>query len=198
MNNKQIVERAFQDFKDYVIEPKMERYLRLYCDKMIRLAIDARWNPFEKGHNYTGNLINSIVIVLVRRRDNARVPYYAADYLNKPAIARKMSARTTKGGKTKNWVKFNPDWEGGNWSKYKPEVETNRGYGVTDAQNFAMQYMPTLQADYVVCLAYTTEYANWVEQQRKTTGYLDTVRGMKKIGQWWVSEMAMDNIRVNG
>ena len=61
-------------------------------------------------------------------------------------------------------VNIYPDYEGAH-ATYKPEVKTNKGWGIDDA------------FDIVVC--YPVEYATFVENERQSTGIQQTYQDAK-------------------
>ncbi len=148
------------------LEPKMRRY----CDEVVEAAYRFRTSePYA--HNFTGNLLNSIVCLLYKR---GKLVY--ASYLHdtvKGPIHGKMTA-TYRGYPQK--YDFKQDYDSSS-SHYEASVWTNEGYGYDDAKRFASEYPPRIKdAFFEMVLAYTTEYATFVEAQRHTTGYLQTSR----------------------
>lgn len=164
MRNITVVKKAFADFDKQIIETtRME--LNKWCWAIIEAAVSARENN-PNGHDFTGNLLNSIVVCLYENGD-PYVPYYPSDIGVLPAIRKKMKKRLRKR------VFFNPDYRGEN-SAYFPTVETDGGWGRQDAENFFASYRPQSKNMFDIVVAYTVEYADWVEQQRQTTGILQT------------------------
>jgi hypothetical protein len=117
-------------------------------------------------HNFTGNLLGSIV-VCVYEDNKPFIAYYPAQYGIK-AIRFKMTAPRSYG--------FKRDYEGTE-SHYDPEIETNEGWGEDDAKEFFQEYNPGSKTKFCIVVAYTTEYASFVEAARHTTGFTNTY--------WW-------------
>lgn len=164
--NSSIISSAFKDYKLYV-QDKTEDTLREWCDDLLRFALEERLKK-PQAHNFTGNLLNSIVIGLYRGGVCVYACYSAGNVPK--AIRPKMS-----GPRKKRRYVFRPtDYEGVKESKYMPEVTTNKGYGADDAENFLMSYKPKYRCLFEIVVAYTVEYAEWVEMKRKTTGIILT------------------------
>ena len=85
-------------------------------------------------------------------------------------------------GPRKRSYVFRPDYEGVNGSKYRPEVPTDRGWGADDAEKFLLSYKPQGRNMFDIVIAYPVEYATWVEQNRGTTGILQTYSYADKTG----------------
>lgn len=143
-----------------------------YCAELVNSAIRERY--LAKGsHNFTGNLLNSIVVGLYRY-GKPYVAFYAASNLKRGAIARKMTFRKRRA------YKFNPDYDNVK-SSYLPKVKTDKGWGEEDARNFFYSYKANQSNMYEVVVAYPVEYASWIELQRKTTGILGTYESAKTL-----------------
>lgn len=170
--NKQILDQAFKNYRKYILDTA-EGELRQWCWKMLESAIRYRESNPE-AWNYTGNLLNSIVVCLYREK--SPVIAYFSSSLVPEAIQPKMS-----GPRRRAYV-FRPDYEGVYGSRYRPEVPTNRGWGKDDAENFFESYIPTGRNLFDIVVAYTVEYANWVQQARGTTGILQTWQDAKDTG----------------
>jgi len=54
-------------------------------------------------------------------------------------------------------------------------IPTDNSYGFHDAARFFGAWSPTTGKDFEVCVAYTAEYAKFVEAERQTTGFLETM-----------------------
>ena len=52
--------------------------------------------------------------------------------------------------------------------------------GIEDAYEFISTFKPDTSG-FVIVVAYTTDYATWVEQQRQTTGFINTLQYAKKV-----------------
>lgn len=146
------------------------------CDDIIVRAIKNRLES-PGMRNFTGNLINSIACAIYR---DGTLEYatFSSDKV-KGAVRMKMTAPRK--------YNFYPAWDGGEVVDFRPEVKTDEGYGDNAALNFVREYKPSGKSKLEMVLAYTTEYAAFVEMQRHTTGYLSTVEYInieaKKIKQ---------------
>ena len=167
MSNSMIVKEAFEEFRNQMDKKVMSR-LNLACENILYRAIRARLSQ-QDGHDYTGNLINSIVVVLYDEGEIANVLISGREGMIKRPIRGKMYAR-------KKPFVFARDYSGRNYSRYKAEVPTNNGYADEDVENFLASHRPTFTQGYCITVAYTVEYAEWVEAQRQTTGYLQSLR----------------------
>ena len=155
VNNKSIIAKAVEQYKANIIIPTMEKHLRKWCWEILDAAIKARQrNP--QAHNFTGNLLNSIVVP--------------------EAIMPKMKKRLRKR------VFFKRDYDGEE-SAYLPTVETNGGWGRDDAQEFFETYKPKGNNLFDIVVAYTVEYANWIQMERGTAGILNTYAYAERTGK---------------
>lgn len=159
--NKAVIHKAFADYRKQILD-EVEIRCRKFCTDLCQEAINARQNT-EGAHNFTGNLLNSIVVCLYREREPINA-YYAAQYVPK-AIQVKMRERKRKS------YRFNPDYDGDK-SHYLPTVQTNGGWGEDDARNFFQNYTPKGKNLFDIVIAYPVEYANWIEIKRGTTGIM--------------------------
>ncbi len=159
--NKAVIHKAFADYRKQILD-EVEIRCRKFCTDLCQEAINARQNT-EGTHNFTGNLLNSIVVCLYREREPINA-YYAAQYVPK-AIQVKMRERKRKS------YRFNPDYDGDK-SHYLPTVQTNGGWGEDDARNFFQNYTPKGKNLFDIVIAYPVEYANWIEIKRGTTGIM--------------------------
>lgn len=159
--NKAVIHKAFADYRKQILD-EVEIRCRKFCTNLCQEAINARQNT-EGAHNFTGNLLNSIVVCLYREREPINA-YYAAQYVPK-AIQVKMRERKRKS------YRFNPDYDGDK-SHYLPTVQTNGGWGEDDARNFFQNYTPKGKNLFDIVIAYPVEYANWIEIKRGTTGIM--------------------------
>lgn len=135
-------------------------------------------------HNFTGNLINSIVAALYR--DGVLVSAeYASHTVGKSAITVKMTAPKT--------YHFKRDWEGKK-SEYDAEVPTDKGWGASDAERFVKEYRPKGKG-WVITLAYPVEYAAFVENERSSTGIAQVESEMSaqtgNIAKWFVNDVQL-------
>lgn len=169
--NKAKVNNAVNGYWNNILN-EVEKQCRAYCEKLCTEAIKARQqNP--KAHNFTGNLLNSIVVCLYRQ-GNPVIAYYAARFTAE-AIHVKMKQR-----KRKRYF-FNPDYDGEK-SSYLPTIQTNGGWGVDDARDFFNEYKPRGGNLFDIVVAYPVEYANWVEIQRSTTGIVQVRQYAENVG----------------
>ena len=171
--NKTTIAKAVEDYKNRVIIPTMEAELKKWCSQILDAAIQARQrNP--KAHNFTGNLLNSIVVCLYKNREPV-MAWYASDRVPE-AIMPKMRMRKRKR------IFFKRDYDGEE-SAYLPTVETNGGWGKDDAQEFFETYTPKGNYLFDIVVAYPVEYANWVQMQRATTGILNARQFTERAGR---------------
>ncbi len=169
--NKAKVRSAISGYWNEILG-EVEKQCHNYCNTLCIEAVKARQtNP--NAHNFTGNLLNSIVVCLYRQ-GRPIAAYYAARYAAE-AIQMKMRKR-----KRRRYF-FNPDYDGAN-SAYLPTIQTNGGWGVDDARDFFFEYKPRGGNLFDIVVAYPVEYANWVESQRQSTGILQTYQNAENVG----------------
>ena len=169
--NKAKVNSAIGNYWNEILN-HVEGQCRTYCSQLCIEAVKARQsNP--KAHNFTGNLLNSIVVCLYRQ-GRPVIAYFAARYTAE-AIQMKMKQR-----KRRRYF-FNPDYDGEN-SAYLPTIQTNGGWGVDDAREFFNEYKPSGKNLFDIVVAYPVEYANWIEEQRQTTGIVNTYQYAENVG----------------
>lgn len=170
--NKVVLDKAFKSFEKQIIGAA-EIEVKKYCWKLLQEAITARQqNP--KAHNFTGNLLNSIVVCLYRERKPV-IAYYASDLVPE-AIRPKMKQRERRR------VFFSPDYDGEN-SAYLPKVQTNGGWGKDDAREFFESYRPSGTNLFDIVVVYSAEYGEWVQLERATTGYLRSLQYAENLGR---------------
>ena len=92
VTNSQIVHFAIADYKTAIYN-EIEKRCRKFCTDLCQEAIKARQNA-DGAHNFTGNLLNSIVVCLYKNKQPINA-YYAAQYVPK-AIQVKMRQRKRK------------------------------------------------------------------------------------------------------
>ncbi len=157
----------------------LEVKLRGYCDEIIEKAIAFRLGN-TRAHNFTGNLINSIVAALYRKGKLViAVTPGSSDGSIDPPIRRKMTypKKYYFGVNAKGELsKLGYDWDTVKSSYYEPEMVTSQRFGTADAKAFIDSFRADPKALFQIVVAYTTEYASFVESKRKTTGYLNTVQ----------------------
>lgn len=160
---------ALKDFqKDIYGQVRQKVYV--FARDLVVQAIVERQN-YPGKHNFTGNLINSIT-VCVYEDGKPDVAYYGGQYVPQ-AIRFKMTAP--------RHYHFTHDYDGDE-SNYDPEVKTNEGWGVDDAREFFQEYRPQRNSKFCIVVAYPTEYANFVENLRHTTGFTGTYMYARKWG----------------
>ena len=164
MKNQIVLDRAFAKFEKQIRDKVRER-LSQWCAELIEKAVYFRLGDYN-AHNFTGNLLNSIMVGLYEDGKPVRAWYSSEDGRVRSAIMGKMTRREkpysfAKGG----------DYEG-RPSWYKATVPTNQGKGEDDARAFFNEYKPEEKKTFNVVVAYTVEYADWVEITRQTTGYM--------------------------
>lgn len=159
------VEKAFAKFEKHIMEVSRKR-LKEWCQELVSAAVNMRLNDF-KAHNFTGNLLNSIVVCLYEQGEPVEAFYSSEDGRVKSAIMPKMTARP----RPYSFYKTG-DYEG-NRSVYKAEVSTNGGWGIDDAKEFFASFRPDGNNLFDVVVAYTVEYSTWVQAKRNSTGFLE-------------------------
>ncbi len=166
--------KAIGDYREKIIA-EVEKRCRDYCEDLCWSAINSRKSAPD-AHDFTGNLLGSIVVGLYKEREPV-VAYYSAEQNIAKAIQVKMSANA----KYKKKYTFNPDYTGVP-SVFKADVRTDKGWGEDDARQFFQWYRPQGKNLFDIVVAYTTEYADWVEMERETTGILNTYDHAGKVG----------------
>ena len=171
--NQQIVRKGVDAYKKQIFD-EVEKRCRKFCDALCQEAIVSRLTN-ERAHNFTGNLLNSIVVCLYRDKKPVYA-CYAADKVIK-AIQVKMTSP--------KHYHFKKDYDGAE-SNYSPTIETNEGWGEEDARAFFQSYRPSGNNLFDIVVAYPTEYAEWVEIRRATTGILGTYAYAERMGVTWL------------
>ena len=175
--NLTILSKGFAEYKRQIHEEIKKRCIKL-CEHLCQEAIKERAQN-KRAHDFTGNLINSIVVCLYEN-GNPEYAAYAAKYVPE-AIDVKMRLRRTKSGIGYKAYRFRKDYEG-QVSSYIPSIDTNGGWGVDDAKNFFWSYKPKGRNLFDIVVAYPVEYANWIEKERGTTGILRTYAHAEAVG----------------
>jgi len=183
--NQQVIDKAFKGYAEH-IDKVVYSKLDNWCVEILRKAVFSRLNPVG-GHNFTGNLINSIVVILYRRSNNTKTSYFASDQVRLP-VRREISALNSRGKRRKNKVWLRPDWTGQYSSLQASElVPTDESWGQNDAVKFSKAWRPkNTNADFSICIAYTSEYASFVEYERQTTGILEVEEFVGRSAIEWV------------
>ena len=119
------------------------------------------------GHNFTGNLINSILVAVYENGNPVKALFAGKEFNLKPAIQGKMT--TTQRGHSKKY-RFMPDYDG-SMSTFDADVKTNKGRGIDDAIKFVNTYKPSGRDMFHIVVAIPVEYADYIT----TTGFDETV-----------------------
>lgn len=170
--NASIVHEAIADYKKKILDEIEKRCVK-FCNALCEYAIEFRNSTL--GHNFTGNLLNSIVVCLYREK-NPIFAEYAAKYIPK-AIQVKMTAPKR--------YHFNRDYDGEE-SNYKAEIETDEGWGEDDARKFFQSYRPEGNNIFDIVVAYPVEYAAFIEEASHTTGIMDLYAYTERFGVNWL------------
>ncbi len=168
--NKKAVRDGIKAFRDTVILDEVDKTAAFLCERLIANAVLNRQNA-PGAHDFTGNLLNSIV-----------TGYYLDGELRAFFRAESAGVRPSRYYKMRashGTYFFKYDYRGRK-SYYKPTIETDGGKGVEDAEMFIMTYTPRIRNGFEIVVAYTTEYATWVENERRTTGFMNTLAWAKK------------------
>lgn len=166
---KNLIDHAFHDFRTEVIDNEIRREMSLACQNIVFKSIQNRRNT-PGAHDFTGNLLNSIVAVLYK--DKELVYYYtSAGSLRSPRYYEMTASHGA--------YHFKIDYSGKE-SNYSPDIETLRRKGIDDALEFMSMYTPDRDG-FVMVVAYTTDYANFVEIERATTGYVQTLKDAERL-----------------
>ena len=168
--NIKAIRSAFKDFQKE-IEAECLREISVYAQNIVYKAIQYRLND-QAAHNFTGNLLNSIVAAVYYNKEFKKAYFSGETGIRQP----RYYEMTASHGK----YYFKVDYSGKS-SVFVPEVETLRRKGIDDAYEFVSTYTPPMNG-YVVVVAYTTEYAEFVELQRHTTGFMQTKKYAEKLG----------------
>jgi len=176
-SNKKVIRDFFKNFERQVVDEKFGKTvgdvvlgeLQTFAQDLVYRAIQEREKNPQK-HDFTGNLLNSIVSAVYKDKELKKAYFSGESGLKSP----RYYEMTASHGR----YHFKIDYEG-KTSNYTPDVETLRRKGLDDAYEFVSTYTPDISG-YVIVVAYTTEYADWVENQRATTGFLATKRYAEK------------------
>lgn len=164
--NHRIVHEALSLYRREIFH-EIEKRCRKFCTDLCQEAIKDRQNA-DGAHDFTGNLITSIVVCLYQE-GVALDAWYASMYLKK-AIRIKMRHRTRK-----RRYYFKEDYSGEKKTTYTPPADgpqVSGRFGVDDAKEFFRSYKPSGHHLFDIVVAYPVEYAEWVETKRGTTGIL--------------------------
>lgn len=175
--NKHIL-AAIDDYRKKIVD-EVENRCKEYCEDLCWSAIRyRRENP--DAHDFTGNLISSIVVCLYREKKPVTA-YYASEQFIPKAIQVKMSANA----KYRKRYFFNPDYSG-TTSGFRAEIRTDKGWGEEDARQFFQWYRPKGKNLFDIVVAYPVEYADFIESKRSTTGIIDTYTHAEKVGVFYL------------
>lgn len=167
---KEFVNKAFKEYRKQM-EDEVEKRCRSFCAELCKAAVDFRLKKTAVGaHNFTGNLINSIVVVLYRNGKAIHASY--ANDIMPDAIQFKM---TESHGK----YVFRRDYDGEEHTVYIPSIETNEFLGLDDAMYVAQSYKPSGHNMFDILVAYSTEYAEFVGEN---TGIINTYAHAERVG----------------
>ena len=167
---KTLVNEAFKEYRKQM-EDEIEKRCRSFCAELCKAAVDFRLKKVAVGaHNFTGNLINSIVVVLYRYGKPIHASY--ANDIMPDAIQFKMTASHGK-------YYFRRDYDGEEHTVYIPEIETNEFLGLDDAMYVAADYKPAGRNMFDILVAYSAEYAEFVGEN---TGIINTYAHAEKVG----------------
>lgn len=173
---EQEIEQAMKEWKQEIYD-RVDNKVRSFAMAIISQAIIERQTAPGK-HNFTGNLLNSIV-VCVYKDGQPDMAFYPSQYGVTKAIRFKMTNH--------RHYHFKKDYDGEE-SDYDPQIATNQGWGEDDARNFFREYNPGNGAKYYIVVAYPTEYASFVEAFRHTTGFTGTYTWTKHNG-WKILQL---------
>ena len=168
-NNSRVIRAAFKEWEKE-IEKEALKEIENFAQNLIYEAIKQRQMNPDK-HDYTGNLLNSIVAAVYYKKDLKKAFFSGETGIREP----RYYEMTASHGR----YFFRVDYEGRE-SNYIPRIETLRHKGIEDAYEFISTFKPDT-SDFVIVVAYTTDYALWIEQQRQTTGFVNTLQYAKKV-----------------
>lgn len=175
VNNAAIMTHAIKEFRKEQYD-KLEKKLVRYCERLLGQALNARHHA-PNAHNFTGNLINSIVVGLFREGSLVMFVTPGPDQGEERPRRKKMTFPFSYyWSEDRKKSKLGWDYDQTSPSSfYEPELKTNLSLGGADASRFIRSYKPHKDAVFQVVVGYTTEYASWVEEKRRTTGFMETV-----------------------
>lgn len=169
-NNATILKVTLERFRDEKVD-KMQFWMVGLCEKTVKEAVNAR-RHLEGARDFTGNLLNSIACALYRDGNLVHASY-SKDEVS-PPIRGKMTYPKV--------YNFRPAYDGDEVRNAGPspkspslDVVTGQKQGPQDALDFVRNFKPDKKALLQMVLAYTTEYATFVEAIRGTTGYFQTM-----------------------
>lgn len=179
--NKRVINNFFKNFGSQVVQDTKQtvndmilREVELYAQNIVYKAIEFR-KKAPGAHDFTGNLLNSIVAAVYQDKGFKKAFFAGETGIKSPRYYEMTASHNGNGH-----YHFKIDYEGGE-SNYTAEIETLRRKGIDDAYEFVSTYVPD-RDDFLVIIAYTTEYATFVEMERETTGFVSTFAYAKKLG----------------
>lgn len=167
------VNKAFKEFAKEIEEASL-KWVREYARSIVYKAIEFRLND-QAAHNFTGNLLNSIVAAVYYNKEFKDAFFSGETGIRQPRYYEMTASHNGNGH-----YHFKIDYSGKE-SDYTANVETLRRKGIDDAYEFVSTYQPKING-YLVVVAYTTEYASFVDMVRHTTGYLKTFEYADELG----------------
>lgn len=143
------------------------------CQNILEKAINFRESAPGK-HDYTGNLLTGIMVGLFRKGKliGAISP---EDEFGLPSPVRTQMSHPYK-------YFFKRDYEGGE-SKIKPPVVADTSlHGAEQAYKWIRRNYKTSRKHYFeILVVYGADYASWVEHERGTAGFANTVAYIKSV-----------------
>ena len=164
-----IIKSAFSEFKSD-IENSIEQNCKTFCRDLLKEAIKNRETAPRK-HDFTGNLLNSIVVCLYKR-GNPVACYYASNETNSATVVKMTFPKK---------YRFKKDYEGKE-SHYSPKIKADEGLGAYDAKMFFSSYRPDGNNMFDIVVAYPVEYAEFIEMKRSTAGFMMTLQYADRTG----------------
>lgn len=171
--NVRAVNKAFKEFAKEIEEASL-KWVREYARSIVYKAIEFRLND-QAAHNFTGNLLNSIVAAVYYNKEFKDAFFSGETGIRQPRYYEMTASHNGNGH-----YHFKIDYSGKE-SNYTADIETLHRKGIDDAYEFVSSYTPDKDG-YLVVVAYTTEYASFVEMERHTTGFLKTKQYASKLG----------------
>lgn len=167
------IKKAFAEFEKEISSSAL-MWVCEYARSIVYKAIEYRLSD-NAAHNFTGNLLNSIVAAVYYDKEFKDAFFSGETGIRQPRYYEMTASHNGNGH-----YHFKIDYSGKE-SNYTADIETLRRKGIDDAYEFVSTYQPNING-YLVVVAYTTEYASFVEMVRHTTGYMRTFEYAKKLG----------------
>lgn len=156
------IERSVRQKLDGLAKQILERAL-YYRSQLVALDI---------GHNYTGNFVNSIGVGIYIY-GNFQRGYYASQEIGKAPVMGKMTTLKSGGPRKYTFVveAGRPDFQGGE-SSYTAKIKTDmRTVNKGMVEEVLKSIHPRNKNGYSIILAYSVEYAEFIENLRASTGF---------------------------